>query len=183
MDNQQIGFSFSKKRRRDNRVGKVMKAIAVIIYIAGFIVGLVFHSSAGLMFAAWGAGFISGSFFLAIAEIIFLLDSFFEPEVVSGDTEITCSSCGASLSADAQICPQCGTPVSTPLSDDVCTFCGSNLPAGVQVCPKCGTLISAAKKKTPASSETPVSAAAAAESPSKPAPASPANDDLPGIPL
>ena len=137
MDNQQIGFSFSKKRRRDNRVGKVMKAIAVIIYIAGFIVGLVFHSSAGLMFAAWGAGFISGSFFLAIAEIIFLLDSFFDAEeeetedeedsiddeIVEGEeaekkpSATVCAFCGAPIAENVQFCASCGKPLSGTASE------------------------------------------------------------------
>ncbi len=47
----------------------------------------------------------------------------------------SCPNCGASHSATAQICPECGMS----LGGNQCTFCGHPLSPGADVCPSCGT--------------------------------------------
>ncbi len=46
----------------------------------------------------------------------------------------TCPNCGASHSATAQICPECGMS----LGGNQCTFCGHPLPPGASECRACG---------------------------------------------
>ena len=50
--------------------------------------------------------------------------------------KITCSACGAQLSAQAKFCIECGTKVAPAVIK--CAGCGSELPGGSKFCPECG---------------------------------------------
>ena len=45
-----------------------------------------------------------------------------------------CIHCGATISATAKFCPECGKPTSP-----TCPSCGAKLPAGSNFCPECGS--------------------------------------------
>lgn len=72
-------------KNQQNRIAKALSVIAWIIYIGGFIAGLVFgmvnqgvyyaasEFSFAIMFVYWSFAFISGTAFLALSEIIKLL--------------------------------------------------------------------------------------------------------------
>ncbi len=49
------------------------------------------------------------------------------------DTSV-CSACGASISAKAKFCSECGS-----LLVRKCTSCGMELKPGMKFCPECGT--------------------------------------------
>jgi membrane protease subunit (stomatin/prohibitin family) len=48
---------------------------------------------------------------------------------------VPCDKCGASMSRDAQFCPNCGDPYNP------CPNCGKDLPSGSAKCPDCGAMI------------------------------------------
>ena len=47
----------------------------------------------------------------------------------------TCSKCGASISASAKFCPECGEKI---LSNKFCANCGAQIKATAKFCPECG---------------------------------------------
>jgi len=62
---------------------------------------------------------------------------------VAGDSDdiLLCQVCGAPLSPDNDICPECGTPLAYTEIEEVlyeCPLCGSEIPLGADVCPNCG---------------------------------------------
>lgn len=52
------------------------------------------------------------------------------PHVQGG---VACPACGAAISPDCELCPECGQRVV-----GYCTFCGANLPMDADECPECG---------------------------------------------
>jgi isoleucyl-tRNA synthetase len=50
--------------------------------------------------------------------------------------EVSCPTCGASISASTRRCPRCGEPVSTKATP--CPRCKAPIPAGADRCPACG---------------------------------------------
>lgn len=63
----------------NNKFGTAMKVVAILIFIAGFILGIVlgnqeFGFNFGITAIYWGSFFASGMFFLGISEIIELLN-------------------------------------------------------------------------------------------------------------
>ncbi|MEI6579130.1 MAG: hypothetical protein WCN92_06645, partial [Eubacteriales bacterium] len=65
--------------KSDNTVAKILTVIALIIFILGFIVGLVILFTGdlpfGLVLSYWAGSFVSGMFFISFAEIIKLLQN------------------------------------------------------------------------------------------------------------
>lgn len=51
------------------------------------------------------------------------------------DTNV-CSACGASISAKAKFCSECGSPLVRK-----CTSCGKELKPGMKFCPECGAKV------------------------------------------
>ena len=60
---------------KSNVIATILKVVGIIIFILGFISGLVIgENSFALTFAFWVASFINGMMFLSLAEIISLLN-------------------------------------------------------------------------------------------------------------
>lgn len=56
-------------------------------------------------------------------------------------TGSVCHHCGATVSSDAELCPECKYPI----HDDHCTFCGSAIFSDDKFCPECGNPIQGIK--------------------------------------
>ena len=66
--------SIEAKNKKGNTIATLLMVIAWIVYILGFILGIVLASeSFALMLVYWVVTFIGGTFYLAFAEIIKLL--------------------------------------------------------------------------------------------------------------
>jgi len=56
-----------------------------------------------------------------------------ETQKANKEAKITCSKCGATISAKDKFCPECGTPLNKK-----CPKCVTMLKAGAKFCPECG---------------------------------------------
>jgi len=60
----------------ENKVSRVLKVIAIVVFIIGFISGLVIWANATnfiVLIVMWASSFVAGMLFLGLAEIIKLL--------------------------------------------------------------------------------------------------------------
>ena len=55
---------------------------------------------------------------------------------------VKCAKCGASMSAGAKFCPECGAKA-VPAGSAECPKCGKPVPSGAKFCPECGAAVSA----------------------------------------
>lgn len=60
----------------------------------------------------------------------------FEPPIKKEPDEVRCPSCGASVSATAKFCSECGSPLARK-----CASCGTELKPGMKFCPECGAKV------------------------------------------
>ena len=58
------------------------------------------------------------------------------PAAPAAPAGAVCSACGASISAGAKFCPECGAKQNASV---YCTNCGKAIPAGTKFCPECGS--------------------------------------------
>ena len=58
------------------------------------------------------------------------------PAAPAAPAGAVCSACGASISAGAKFCPECGAKQNASV---FCTNCGKAIPAGTKFCPECGS--------------------------------------------
>lgn len=49
-----------------------------------------------------------------------------------------CSECGAKVSRENAICPECGVGLRGRVATVRCRVCGARVPRGVHICPQCG---------------------------------------------
>ena len=76
VDDSVTGEETAEKERTaaENKIAKLLKIIANIVYVAAFFVGLIrLFSGDGFVIPIWLGGFISGTVFLGFSEIIRLL--------------------------------------------------------------------------------------------------------------
>jgi predicted amidophosphoribosyltransferase len=125
------GFFATEKRMIKKGVsgGIIIMTIAVIWFFAGKAAGYIFYYPPILFCIGLFA------FFRGLVKGNLIGDK-------KAEKEITCNECGAEGSAEATVCPQCGTD----LTLFECTNCGRTLSENDVKCPDCGEDVSEIKE-------------------------------------